>query len=78
MNVVITGANRSLGLGFVRHYLGAGCQVWACFRNANNQLKALNHRRLRLVQWDVTQACSPAGESFPVQIDLLINNAGIY
>jgi len=78
MNVLITGANRGLGLGFVRHYLNEDCQVWACFRSSRGELKALNNSRLQLVQWDVTQARSPSADCLPDQIDLLINNAGIY
>lgn len=79
MNVLVTGANRGLGLGFVRHYLAAGHEVWGCYRSDPAGLAALEgDGRLRLVRWDVRDA-APAGDVvLPERIDLLINNAGIY
>ncbi|MDX8408951.1 MAG: SDR family oxidoreductase [Mariprofundales bacterium] len=80
MNVVITGANRGLGLGFVRHYLSQGDTVWAGFRLHAGALLEMQHThatRLYLLQWDV---CQPlvSMDALPKRIDLLINNAGIY
>lgn len=77
MNVLITGANRGIGLGFARHYLDAGCEVWACYRRQPGELAGLEHRRLHLVQWDVRKA-KPDGGALPESIDCLINNSGIY
>ncbi len=81
MNVVITGANRGLGFGFVEHYLAQGCEVWACYRSGPGQLESISSERLHSVQWDVREEkprrfADEAG--FPATIDLLINNAGIY
>lgn len=77
MNVVITGANRGLGLGFVRHYLAQGAAVWACYRAEPGALSEIDNALLHLVRWDVGTDEGPAGE-LPESIDLLINNAGIY
>ena len=77
MNVVITGANRGLGLGFVRHYLAQGCHVWACFRSQAGELECLQSESLHELQWDISRNEVPT-EGLPKRIDLLINNAGIY
>lgn len=78
MNVFITGANRGIGLGFVRHYLERGCKVWACYRSSPGELATIEHSGLRLLRWDVTQAEPVDSTGIPASIDLLINNAGIY
>ncbi len=81
MNVVITGANRGLGFGFVQHYLAQGCEVWACYRSGPDQLENIDADRLHPVQWDVREdkpASFATEAGFPDRIDLLINNAGIY
>jgi len=77
MNVVITGANRGIGLGFVRHYLEQGAEVWACYRSNSGELAGIDSERLHTVCWDVGSDDLPKG-GFPEAIDLLINNAGIY
>jgi len=79
MNVLITGANRGIGLGFVQHYLMNGCQVWACYRSDRGGLAKIEHPQLHLVQWDIT-ADKPASieSGLPDKIDVLINNAGVY
>ena len=80
MNIVITGAGRGLGLGFVRHYLTQGEKIWATFRTPSADLDALQTRypqQLHLLAWDITAPC-PDLKALPPAIDLLINNAGIY
>ncbi|MDQ6950651.1 MAG: SDR family oxidoreductase [Mariprofundales bacterium] len=77
MNVVITGANRGLGLGLVCHYLAQGDAVWAGHRAELGELAALAQNRLHPVPWDVCQPLSSL-DMLPEPIDLLINNAGIY
>jgi len=77
MNVLITGANRGLGLGFVRHYLAQGAQVWACYRSDMGDLADIESSALHIVQWDVACDDGPQG-GLPTSIDILINNAGIY
>lgn len=81
MNVVVTGANRGIGLGFVNHYLAQGANVWACYRSESNNLEKIDSDNLKCVQWDVVDDkddtfINKAG--FPQTIDILINNAGIY
>jgi len=77
MNVLISGANRGLGLGFVWHYLKAGDDVWACHRSDIGGLADLATPALHLLHWDVGCDDGPDGE-LPDSIDLLINCAGIY
>ncbi len=78
-HVFITGANRGIGLGFVQHYLEQGDTVWACYRHSAEPLSALNHPRCHPVRWDVTEPLNEAEYSkLPDEINLLINNAGIY
>jgi len=77
MNVVITGANRGLGAGFVRHYLHQGANVWACYRSSRGELSGIHAEKLHTLRWDVGSDEHPQGD-LPDTIDLLINNAGIY
>jgi len=81
MNIVIIGASRGIGMGFVRHYLNAGHEVWASYRGQGNALTALEHPALHTFFWEVTRP--PAKQALadldlPDGIDLLINCAGIY
>jgi NAD(P)-dependent dehydrogenase (short-subunit alcohol dehydrogenase family) len=78
MNVVITGANRGIGLGFVHHYLEQGGEVWAGYRRDQGGLAGLDDARLHAVPIDVTGDLDAAMAQLPERIDLLINNAGIY
>lgn len=78
MQVVITGANRGIGLEFARHYLRGGHEVWACYRAAPGGLSALDDPGLHTVQWDVREEAPRDGAALPASVDLLINNAGIY
>ncbi|GGW87877.1 SDR family oxidoreductase [Alteromonas halophila] len=78
MNVVITGANRGIGLAFVRHYLSQGVNVFALCRNSCDELNGLGARVINGV--DVSQPDSLKDALKPltdVSIDLLINNAGV-
>jgi len=83
MNIVITGANRGLGLGMTRHYLAQGHDVWACCRTpaTAKALHALQSPLLHLVAWDVGKDTAPEcvkPSAWPSAIQLLINNAGVY
>jgi len=78
--VLITGANRGLGLEFARQYAAAGWQVIGTARrpDAASDLKALE---VRVMQLDVTDQVSVdrlAHDLGNQSIDLLINNAGIF
>lgn len=81
MNVLITGANRGIGLGYVKHYLAAGHRVWACYRADEGGLSSIDDANLQRVRWDVTQdkpADFPRQAGVADEIDILINNAGVY
>jgi len=77
MKVFITGANRGIGAGFVRHYLAEGHDVWACYRSDLGELAGIDSEHLHTLYWNVATDLKPQGE-LPEKIDLLINNAGIY
>ncbi len=81
--VLITGANRGLGLVFARRYAEAGWRVIACCRSASAELNELAGQfgTLQIEPLDVADhaaidalAQKLAGEA----IDVLLNNAGIY
>lgn len=82
--VLITGANRGLGLGFVKHYINSASTVIACCRNPSDarELKALAERttNVRIYPIDMADEGSItqiANHTEDLNIDLLINNAGI-
>lgn len=82
--ILITGANRGIGLEHTRQALEAGETVIATCRNpdAADELNALAAKfgdLLRIEQLDVTSgesACALVGRLDGVPIDILINNAG--
>ncbi len=80
-NVLITGANRGLGLEFARQYGAAGDRVFATCRRpeAAPDLKALDGD-VSVHGLDVTDLgaiAALAGELEGEAIDILVNNAGI-
>jgi NAD(P)-dependent dehydrogenase (short-subunit alcohol dehydrogenase family) len=84
--VFITGANRGLGLEFVRQYVAQGDVVHACCRRPGGaaELKALekaNRATLHVHALDVTRTEAVqrlAGALSETAIDILINNAGVF
>ena len=78
--VLITGANRGLGLEFSRQYSQSGWHVIATARSPE-RADALNDLDVDVLQLDVTDRDSIAAlvESLDGRpVDLLINNAGIF
>ena len=83
--ILITGANRGLGLEFIERYLESGDDVMASYRNEDSSfdlIKMSNERsNLKLLQLDVSSNKSlnsfaeNLGDS---PIDIFINNAGVY
>lgn len=85
MQVLITGANRGIGLEFTKQYLADGWQVIACCREPANakELQQLSNgnQLLTIETLDVAnfqQIDSLAAKLEGQAVDLLINNAGIY
>jgi len=77
MKVFITGANRGIGLEFVRAYLNLNYYVIASVRSIPDispELSLLMCDNLRLVQIDLLD---PITLELEGDLDLLINNAGI-
>lgn len=75
MHVLITGANRGIGLSLAETYVAQGHKVTGTYRNSHPDL-ALEWRAL-----DVTDPASHAAlaaQMTDVPVDLLICNAGIY
>ncbi len=84
--VLITGANRGIGLEFVRQYAEAGWQVHACCRDpkaatALTRLAAGSGGRVGVHRLDVDDGGSLAAlakDLKGVAVDVLVNNAGVY
>lgn len=74
--VLITGANRGLGLEFVRQYKDAGWEIVATARDTSAELDALEVEVERLEMTDL-DAVAGFGKHFN-RLDLLIANAGTY
>jgi NAD(P)-dependent dehydrogenase (short-subunit alcohol dehydrogenase family) len=83
--VLITGASRGLGLEFCRQYLAQDWEVIACCRDPDtadglSELQT-NYTRLRIEALNVEdfdQIEELAKKLSAVDIDVLINNAGVY
>ena len=79
--VVITGANRGIGLSLVKHYLAKNYQVHATYRSQGHasELFKLESPNLHCHQLDVTNYAryETLSSQLP-EIDILINNAGYY
>jgi len=83
--VLITGANRGIGLALARGYAAEGWRVHACCRHPDKakELEALQAEagdRLAIHRLDVTDGLKVANLSRELAgeaIDLLINNAGV-
>jgi len=83
--VLVTGANRGLGLEFSRQYAAEGWQVFAACRSPDKagELKKLetdSGGRVRVLPMDVmdtTSVKAAAGVIGKEPIDLLLNNAGV-
>jgi NAD(P)-dependent dehydrogenase (short-subunit alcohol dehydrogenase family) len=83
MRIVITGANRGIGLELTRQYLEGGQEVVAAVRSPEKakELQALKerHPKLTVLACDVSdeQSVRRAAGQVPGPVDVLINNAGV-
>jgi NAD(P)-dependent dehydrogenase (short-subunit alcohol dehydrogenase family) len=85
MRIVITGANRGLGLGMSRAFAARGEDVWATARRVGeaNELQALaksSGGKVRVHEVDVrddAQVRALAAAIGDASVDVLINNAGV-
>lgn len=82
--ILITGANRGIGLEFVRQYAKDGAMIHACTRNPGRatelQELAAQHDGVSVHTLDVTSPDSLAALKAKIgslPIDILINNAGV-
>jgi NAD(P)-dependent dehydrogenase (short-subunit alcohol dehydrogenase family) len=83
--VLITGANRGLGLEFARQYAAEGWQVFAACRAPEaarelQQIAAESDGRIRVLEMDVTDAANVRAAAAGLKgeaIDVLLNNAGV-
>src|SRR5215510_13657241 len=83
--ILITGANRGIGLEFVSQYAREGATIIACCREPAKakELKSLadaSGGKIRVMTLDVAKADSIAALARDLKgtpIDILINNAGI-
>ncbi len=83
--VLITGANRGLGLEFCRQYAEQGWHIIACARNPDDAFDLNNlaghHSKIQLETLDVSkfkQIDALSQKLADQAIDVLINNAGVY
>jgi NAD(P)-dependent dehydrogenase (short-subunit alcohol dehydrogenase family) len=85
-SILVTGANRGIGLELVRQFLEQGSNVLACCRSPNraNELLDLKNKfknELKIYELDVTnnfQIQKLSDELKNETIDIFINNAGVY
>lgn len=86
MNVLITGANRGIGLEMVRYAQRQGWRVFACCRNPHNadnlfNLARLSNGAVSVHIADMQELSTLQALSYELRndaIDILLNNAGVY
>lgn len=77
-HVVITGANRGIGLELAKHYVAQGEQVTAVVRSSSSELAALNVRVIEGIDVSNEQDVLTLQSHITTAVDLLINNAGVF
>src|SRR6476646_10001808 len=72
-NVLVTGANRGIGLELARQYAADGWEVIATARHSSPELDAL---RVRIEQLELSDPDAVAAFTVEMTLDLFIANAG--
>jgi short-subunit dehydrogenase len=76
--IVITGANRGIGLAMVKIFKQRGCNVFALCRKSSKSLNALGVNVIEDIELTSQQGINKAQSALvKISIDVLINNAGI-
>jgi NAD(P)-dependent dehydrogenase (short-subunit alcohol dehydrogenase family) len=86
MNILITGANRGIGLEMVKYAMQQGWRVFACCRNphtADNlfNIAKLSNGQISVHIADMLELATLQALAYELRndpIDILVNNAGIY
>jgi NAD(P)-dependent dehydrogenase (short-subunit alcohol dehydrogenase family) len=77
--VVVTGANRGIGLEFVKQYLAKGDKVIALCRNTSDELSQSGAKVIDKVDVSSPECLEKILPTLSdLKIDLLINNAGVF
>ncbi len=77
--VLITGANRGIGLAFAHHYLQQGDHVIATCRHSSTELEHTEAEIINGIDVSHPEAINQLKQQLQdVTIDILINNAGIF
>lgn len=82
MQVLITGANRGIGLALTRELVARGHKVWATVRTLESaaELQALGHAHVQIFTLDVgdVDSVKAFARVLPKErLDVLVNNAGV-
>ena len=78
-NVVITGANRGIGLALTKHYQNQSDNVFAVCRKPSAELTSLGVNVLAGIDVSTDDAATKLIDIFhDIPIDILINNAGVW
>ena len=78
LNIVVTGANRGIGLSFCQYYHNLNFNVFGVCRQSSNELDNSASKVIENVDIACPEACKVLfNELSEIKIDILINNAGI-
>ena len=76
-NAVVTGANRGIGLEFVKQLSKSGYNVYAGYRTFSQEMEDTCHGMIQHLDVSHQRSVDDFTSKLPSSIDLLINNAGV-